>query len=418
MTDCVAAIYYANYSGLQSFDGSAWTGIDGTLTTPGEADIEWHSVSCTSSTSCLATSFLGYVVGVPPPSTQTAVNVDQVGPREVLISASVTWNQPTTDGPSPSLITYNDYGQPIPGCTDLSIPPSATSPEEAPACDVIFETSGPYSFSATVSDDAYFIGSSSPSVVGSITNGYWMVGSDGSVYPFGSAVSYGSMDGTPLAKPVVGMTTTAFDLGYWLVASDGGIFSFGDAQFYGSTGSIRLNKPIVGMSATPDGLGYWLVASDGGIFTFGDAQFYGSTGGIHLNQPIVGMATTPDGGGYWLVASDGGIFSFGDAQFYGSTGSIHLNQPIVGMTTTPDGGGYWLVASDGGIFSFGDAQFYGSTGSIHLNKPIVAMASSDDGGGYVEVASDGGIFAFGDEQFYGSTGNRSIPAPIVAIQPT
>ncbi len=119
--------------------------------------------------------------------------------------------------------------------------------------------------------------------------------------------------------------------GYWLVAADGGIFAFGDAAFHGSMGGTHLNQPIVGMAATPDGKGYWLVAADGGIFAFGDAAFHGSMGGTHLNQPIVGMAATPDGKGYWLVAADGGIFSFGDAPFGGSMGGAHLNQPIVGM---------------------------------------------------------------------------------------
>ena len=46
---------------------------------------------------------------------------------------------------------------------------------------------------------------------------------------------------------------------YDMVASDGGIFSFGDATFYGSMGGTVLNKPIVGMASTPDGKGYWLV---------------------------------------------------------------------------------------------------------------------------------------------------------------
>src|SRR6185312_4628096 len=77
--------------------------------------------------------------------------------------------------------------------------------------------------------------------------------------------------------------------GYWLVASDGGVFSFGDATFNGSMGGTPLNKPIVGMTSTPDGKGYWLVASDGGVFSFGDATFYGSMGGTPLNKPIVGM---------------------------------------------------------------------------------------------------------------------------------
>jgi hypothetical protein len=120
--------------------------------------------------------------------------------------------------------------------------------------------------------------------------------------------------------------------GYWLSGSDGGIFAFGSgASFFGSTGSMKLNQPIVGIAATPDSGGYWEVATDGGIFAFGDAGFYGSTGSIKLNKPIVGIAPTPTGVGYWLVATDGGIFAFGDAPFFGSTGSITLNKPIVGM---------------------------------------------------------------------------------------
>ena len=243
-----------------------------------------------------------------------------------------------------------------------------------------------------------------PPVVPAANDGYWLVGSDGGIFTFGSAQFYGSTGNLHLNRPVVAITPTADRDGYWMVATDGGIFSFGDAQFYGSTGAIHLNKPIVGMAATPDGKGYWLVATDGGIFSFGDAQFYGSTGAIHLNKPIVGMATTPDGKGYWLVASDGGIFTFGDAAFYGSTGAIHLNKPIVGMATTPDGKGYWLVASDGGIFTFGDAPFFGSTGNIRLKSPIVGMTPTPDGQGYWFTASDGGVFSYGDAPFFGSLG--------------
>ncbi len=88
----------------------------------------------------------------------------------------------------------------------------------------------------------------------------------------------------------------------------GGVLNFGQAGNHGSLQGTALNAPIVGMAATPDGGGYWLVASDGGIFSFGNAVFHGSTGATPLNDPIVGMAATPDGGGYWLVASDGGIF--------------------------------------------------------------------------------------------------------------
>jgi len=232
--------------------------------------------------------------------------------------------------------------------------------------------------------------------------GYWEVGTDGSIYRFGDASSYGSMEGQPLNQPIVGMAATPDSKGYWMVAKDGGIFSFGDASFFGSTGSLVLNKPIVGMASTPDGKGYWLVAADGGVFSYGDAAFHGSTGSLVLNQPVVGMSATANGGGYWLVAADGGLFAFGDAGFYGSMGSHPLNQPVVGMSTSADGSGYRLVAADGGIFSFGDAVFYGSTGSLVLNQPVAGMADTGDGKGYWMVAADGGIFSFGDAVFFGS----------------
>ena len=53
--------------------------------------------------------------------------------------------------------------------------------------------------------------------------------------------------------------------GYRFVAADGGVFGYG-APFYGSLGGTRLNAPIVGMATMPAGDGYYLVASDGGVF--------------------------------------------------------------------------------------------------------------------------------------------------------
>ncbi len=84
--------------------------------------------------------------------------------------------------------------------------------------------------------------------------------------------------------------------GYRLSASDVGIFAYGNASFHGSMGGTPLNKPVVGMAADRPSGGYWEVASDGGIFAF-HAPFYGSTGSIVLNKPVVGMAATHDGGG-------------------------------------------------------------------------------------------------------------------------
>ena len=89
------------------------------------------------------------------------------------------------------------------------------------------------------------------------------------------------------------MAATSDGHGYWLVAADGGVFAFGDARFDGSMGGTHLNAPVVGISATPDGGGYWLAAADGGVFAFGDAPFEGSMAGSPLSGPVVGIATYP-----------------------------------------------------------------------------------------------------------------------------
>jgi hypothetical protein len=136
--------------------------------------------------------------------------------------------------------------------------------------------------------------------------GYWVVGRDGGIFTFGDAPYLGSMGGTHLNAPIVGIASTPGSVdaatgsivpdGYWLVASDGGVFNFGNAGFLGSMGGTHLNSPIVGIVPAAYALnfanfslqstGYSLVASDGGVFNFGSANFFGSLGGIKLAAPI------------------------------------------------------------------------------------------------------------------------------------
>jgi hypothetical protein len=221
--------------------------------------------------------------------------------------------------------------------------------------------------------------------------GYYEVDRAGDVAAFGAATCYGSLTGTSLNEPIVGMAVDRQTGGYWLVGADGGVFAF-DAPFLGAASSLHLNAPVVGIAATPDGAGYRLVAADGGVFSY-NAPFYGSTGGRHLNQPIVGLGVDRMTGGYWLVAADGGVFSY-DAPFFGSTGGTHLNRPVVGIMPTSDGSGYRLVAADGGVFSFG-APFLGSAGSLRLNQPVVAGLEDNSYDGYWLLAADGGVFTYG-----------------------
>jgi hypothetical protein len=242
--------------------------------------------------------------------------------------------------------------------------------------------------------------------------GWWLTTAAGEVVAEGSARSFGSMAGRPLARPVVGMAPTPSGSGYWLVAADGGIFAFGDAGFHGSTGGMPLRQPVVGMAPTPSGRGYWLVAADGGIFAFGDAGFHGSTGGMPLNAPVTGMVATASGRGYWLVAADGGIFAFGDARFLGSTGGQRLDAAVSGLAVPPTATGYWLVGVDGSVRAFGTAPVLGAP--LAPGTRFTRIAPMADGQGYRIAADDGRVWSFG------SAGSDVTPplrlvAPVVAM---
>ncbi len=239
-----------------------------------------------------------------------------------------------------------------------------------------------------------------------LTDGYWLVGTDGGVFTEGAATFHGSAAGTPLASPVLAIAPTPTGRGYWLVTADGGVFSYGDAGFYGSAFGYPLDSKIVGIAASPSGRGYWLVSSDGGVFAFGDARFYGSLAGIKLVGPIVGIDATRDGGGYYMVGSDGGVFTFGDAQFHGSLpvycGVCAATSPVLGISIDLSGNGYWVIAQNGGVFAFGDAKFYGSAFEPGGTKSWEAITSTLDGGGYWLLARDGTVQAYGDATYRGS----------------
>ena len=272
--------------------------------------------------------------------------------------------------------------------------------------------------------------------------GYWMLGWDGSVYPFGSARSYGApstglpYEPPPTLPPYVAIASTPDGLGYWILSCTKGacpvVDNYGDAGSFSLSTSSDLSFPVA-IATTADGKGYWVASADGQVLLAGDAVDFGSPKeqGLKLAGDIVNMVATPDGKGYWMLGSDGGVFTYGDAEFYGSTGNMKLDKPAVAMAPTHDGKGYWFVAADGGIFSFGDATFHGSTGQLNpslplggtnsivaaLVKPVNGMVVTSDGGGYWLVASDGGVFTFGDAGFVGSLGGQSIPSPIVGFAP-
>ncbi len=259
------------------------------------------------------------------------------------------------------------------------------------------------------------------------TQGYWLVGSDGGIFTFGSAQFYGSTGALRLQRPVVGITPTSDLGGYWLVASDGGIFTFGDGDFFGSIpglgiapagtpGAVRkLNAPIVGMVPSADGGGYFMVGADGGVFAFGDAAFEGSCPGIVGGCAGAAVAVMPDatGNGYWVVTATGHVYTFGDANYYGGPGPQAV--PVTSAVATPDGRGYWILFSNGVIAGYGDAGNFGSPAGVFGGvNPATAIVATSDGQGYWVASANGSVYTFGDAQFYGAMAGTRLNGPIIA----
>jgi hypothetical protein len=262
-------------------------------------------------------------------------------------------------------------------------------------------------------------GASSPS--SAVGHGYWLVGSGGGVFTFGSAQFYGSTGSLELQRPVVGITATSNDGGYWLLASDGGLFGFGDAGFYGSipglglapagtTASKRLNAPIVGMVPSADGQGYFMVGADGGVFAFGDARYEGSCPGIGgcVGTPV---AVLPDasGNGYWVVTTTGSVYSFGDANSYGAPGTLGFD-PVTSAMRTPDGNGYYILKADGDLYAYGDATWLGDP----TNRMDEATAIFATSGGYWVATASGAVFAFGAAPYDGGMNGTKLSGSIIA----
>ncbi len=252
-----------------------------------------------------------------------------------------------------------------------------------------------------------------PPSTGGSGAGYWMAGSDGSVYAFGDARNLGGPAAVLGPVAAVDLEPSPSGNGYWVVDARGRVYAYGDARHLGNLGTaLDPGEGVSSLSATPSGGGYRMFTTRGRVVTFGDAVTYGDLAAMRLNGPVRDSIATPSGRGYYMVAADGGIFAFGDAVYRGSMGGQQLNAPVESLVPDPDGAGYWLVATDGGVFAF-DAPFRGSMGGRRLNQPVTGMVAF--GNGYVMVGADGGIFNFSDRPFLGSLGSTPPSRPIVAV---
>ena len=131
--------------------------------------------------------------------------------------------------------------------------------------------------------------------------------------------------------------------GYWLVASDGGIFNYGTAPFLGSMGGTPLNAPIVGMAATASG--YWMAAKDGGVFNYGSPvpRLHGRPGQPQPDPGHCGHAVGPG----LLAPADVSPPPVPPTVQLGSTGAA-----VASLQTQLYALGYWVDTTNG---SFDDS---------------------------------------------------------------
>jgi hypothetical protein len=218
--------------------------------------------------------------------------------------------------------------------------------------------------------------------------GYWLVAADGGVFSFGDTTFYnslpgegftpvGSHTGKPLVAPVVGMVPSGDDGGYFMVGGDGGVFTFGDARFEGSCPDIGgCSGAAVAVMPDATGNGYWLVTTTGHVYNFGDAPALGSPG--PQSTLVTSAVRTPDGLGYYVLFANGTVTTYGDAtNLGGPTGAVGGSNPASAIFATSTNKGYWVSSADGVVFPYGDAPNDGGiSGSTHLNGPIIAASGS------------------------------------------
>jgi hypothetical protein len=365
------------------------------------------------------------------PTLASTTTATSVSPTSVSPGGSVTYSATVTSasGTPTGTVTFTNVSTVL--CTTGQLVAGAgscTSAGAPPGSDAITATySGGSSFAGSAATTILQVGSpTTTSAQTSAGHGYWLVGSDGGIFTFGSAPFYGSTGALTLQRPVVGMTPTGNRGGYWLVASDGGIFSFGNADYFGSIPGLgiapsdtsgtakRLNAPVVGMVPSADDGGYFMVASDGGVFAFGDAKFEGSCPGIGgCSGSAVAVVPDASGNGYWLVTATGHVYTFGDAAYYGAPGQ--QSTPVTSAVRTADGKGYWILFANGTVDAYGDATNMGApVGQTGGFNPASAIFATSDGGGYWISTASGAVYNYGDAPNDGSLAGMHLNGPIIA----
>jgi hypothetical protein len=203
-----------------------------------------------------------------------------------------------------------------------------------------------------------------------VGDGYAAVAASGRVLTFGSVVAKGDAAGKGTA---VDIATTRTGQGYWVLMSDGGVYPFGDARYFGSPKRTGVKITATSIEARPAGDGYWVLGADGTVTGFGAATSFGKAAG---SGTAVDLAVTPTGAGCFVLFDGGSVAAFGDATAAGdlTTVTSRWNKPATAITALPASKGYVLSTHDGGLFTFGGAPYFGTFAGSGATVVGIAVA--------------------------------------------
>lgn len=229
------------------------------------------------------------------------------------------------------------------------------------------------------------------------TQGYYMVQDNGAVYGMGGLGSYGQYNanyyGGANGHLLPGRVATDIEValptrvGYFILGSDGGVFAFGSGATFKGSAAGYVTGSAVDMTVDPANRHYWILGSDGGVFALPSpgAPFYGSAAG-YIVAGGAGIASTNDGAGYWIVGGQGHVYGYGSAasKYYGG-GIPSYAWPAKGIVPTASGNGYWIIGANGTAFNFGDAPARYLPGNSDTRK----ISRDPNGDGVVTISGAG-----------------------------
>ena len=123
--------------------------------------------------------------------------------------------------------------------------------------------------------------------------------SDGGVFAYGDAGFFGSLGGSPPSTALVGVAPTPDGGGYWVLGANGTPYPFGDAPSVSVSASSpplsSLKSPMSGLIPDFTGQGFIGVDGSGQAFAYGDAPYLGdvTTAVPGYAGHAVGVAVTP-----------------------------------------------------------------------------------------------------------------------------